>query len=53
MTDKCQADINDYRDRMCDDAWRLFRDWIDRWRDEHPDDERLDLDILIQEEYDP
>lgn len=51
--DKCQADSDAYMSWFYDEAWRMFGRWIDRWREDHPDDERSDYEILMQEEYDP
>lgn len=30
-------------------AWKDFDEWLSRWRDEHPDDDRDDFDLV--EEY--
>lgn len=28
------------------DPWQVFGEWAERWRDEHPDDDRDDLDLV-------
>lgn len=30
-------------------AWDLFGKWLKKWREDHPDDDRNDYDLLIEE----